>query len=77
MVTTLGYCRKKSEQGVVTDTLFLKKPLEILDLSLYPWEFQRKQTFNSQNFAKLCETPLGLDIPKTYLSVIQGQFPPA
>ena len=35
----------------------MKKPLEYLALSLYPWKFQTKRNFTSWNLQKLCYTP--------------------
>ena len=49
---------KRDEKGRV-DTL-LKKTLQFLDLSLYPWKFQRKHNFAFGYSAKLCGVaPLG------------------
>ena len=51
MESVLGHSRKnlnrkKGKNG--------KRPLEFLDLSLYPWKFQTKWSFTPGNSTKLC-----------------------
>ena len=52
----MSYSRKNPKKRV-KDIPFWKKPLEFLDLLLYPKKFWRKQAFTPGNYAKVCDTP--------------------
>ena len=49
---------EKSKQWVIGYT-FLKTPVEILDLSLYPKKFQKKNKLSLLEILQNCATPLG------------------
>ena len=54
---------------------FLKKNLDLLDLSLYPWKFWTKKAFfTTGNFVKLCYTPWKFQDQKIRLMKIQKSF---
>ena len=46
----------KIQTECIEDILFWKRPLEFLDLSLYPWKFQTKWRFTPGNSTKSCYT---------------------
>ena len=56
LVSRYGLFQKNPNRGGGYGYIRLKK-IVILDLSLYPWKFQRKQAFTSGNSAKLSDTP--------------------
>ena len=52
-----GMLQKKTDRGGGAEgTCFWKRPLEILDFSLYPCKLQTKWSFNSRNSTELCYT---------------------
>ena len=61
--TMLDYSGKNPNRWV-EDILFRKPALKLLDLSLYPKKFQRKQAFTPGNSAKLCDTPRKFQVQK-------------
>ena len=52
----LGYSIKNPNKGCWGHTFFWKRPLEFVDLSLYPWKFQTKWSFTPGNSTKSCYT---------------------
>ena len=46
-------------------TYFPEKTLELLMFWFYPWKCQTKQSYNSENSAKLCHKPLAISRQKT------------
>ena len=63
-IDNVGLFQKKSKQGV-EDIHFPKTPLEVLDLSLYPKKFLRKQALTPGNSAKLSDTPRKFQKPRS------------
>ena len=55
-LTTLGYCNKNLNRGGLK--IYFSEPPspEVLDLSLYPKKFYRKQASSVENSPKLCDT---------------------
>ena len=78
-LSALDYSRKYPNRWDWEYT-FLKKPLEFLDLSLYPWKFQRKQAFTPRNSAKLYDIPWKIqgqksrpmEIPHDFFQITAG-----
>ena len=69
----LSYSRKNPKKGV-KDIPFWKKPLEVLDLLLYPKKFWRKQAFTPVNYPKVCDTPWKLQDQKSRPMGIPHEF---
>ena len=55
---------EKVETGGFEDIFFWKKALQVLGLSIYPWKFWTKQSFNLGNSVK----PLEIQQPKIKIS---------
>ena len=72
----LGYSRKNPNKGCWGHTFFWKRPLEFVDLSLYPWKFQTKWSFTPGNSTKSCYThwifqgqkPRPMEIPSYFFN---------
>ena len=82
----IGLSQKKSKQGGgqrgrwIEDIRFSKRPLELLDLWLYPWIYQIKWRLIPGNSTKLCYTrlsfqgqkPRPMDIPHNIFLITYG-----
>ena len=76
--------KKSKQEGVGDIGTFLKKRLEFVSLSLYPWNFQTKQSFTPGNSAKLCYTTwmfqgqktIPTEIPHDFFLIIPGNATP-
>ena len=55
---------EKTQKGGLEDILGWKRPLEYLNLSLYPWKFQTKWSFTPGNSKKMYCTHSGISNAK-------------
>ena len=55
---------EKTQKGRLEDILGWKRPLEYLNLSLYPWKFQTKWSFTPRNSKKMYCTHSGISNAK-------------
>ena len=77
MVTTLGYCWKKSEQGVVTDTLFWRNPWRSQICHFTPGDSRENKLSTLEILQNCVRHPLAWKFQKPILVSSRVSSPPA